>query len=159
MAPGIRAPYTATRLSAWKMSVEVGNRRITRRAEMSSRTGHCDRALTHNRHRRCDCIAMHKPMRRAENWYSLGISSCWQPSCRRVGRPSSNLLRGYNGPGPQRATYQRKPTGRKRCLALLARSLGMIGFAAIVAAPTAWAQDAPPIRVRGTIERSRTPFM
>jgi len=35
---------------------------------------------------------------------------------------------------------------------LLARALGMIGFAAIVAAPAAWAQDAP-IRVRGTIER------
>jgi hypothetical protein len=41
---------------------------------------------------------------------------------------------------------------------LLARSLGMIGLAAIVAAaPMAWAQDAPPIRVRGTIERVEGP--
>lgn len=35
----------------------------------------------------------------------------------------------------------------------LARSLGMIGLAAILAAPMASAQDAPPVRVRGTIER------
>jgi len=28
----------------------------------------------------------------------------------------------------------------------------MIGFAAILAAPVAWAQEAPPVRVRGTIE-------
>src|SRR5262247_3233104 len=40
---------------------------------------------------------------------------------------------------------------------LLAGSLGIIGFAAIVAAPMAWAQDAPPIRVRGTIERVEDP--
>src|SRR5262249_57933962 len=40
---------------------------------------------------------------------------------------------------------------------LLARSLGMFGVAAIVAAPMAWAQDAPPIRVRGTIERVEDP--
>jgi hypothetical protein len=40
---------------------------------------------------------------------------------------------------------------------LLARSLGMICFAAIVAAPMAWAQDPPPIRVRGTIERVEDP--
>ena len=36
---------------------------------------------------------------------------------------------------------------------ILTRSLGMIGLAAILAAPVAWAQDAPPVRVRGTIER------
>ena len=36
---------------------------------------------------------------------------------------------------------------------ILARSLGMIGLAAIVAAPLAWAQDAPLVRVRGTIDR------
>jgi hypothetical protein len=36
---------------------------------------------------------------------------------------------------------------------ILARSLGMVGLAAILAAPMAWAQDAPPVRVRGTIER------
>ncbi len=36
---------------------------------------------------------------------------------------------------------------------VLARSLGMIGLIAILAAPMAWAQDAPPVRVRGTIER------
>src|SRR6266436_4250337 len=34
-----------------------------------------------------------------------------------------------------------------------ARSLGMIGLAAILAAPVAWAQDSPPVRVRGSIER------
>ena len=33
---------------------------------------------------------------------------------------------------------------------VLARSLGMIGLIAILAAPMAWAQDAPPVRVRGT---------
>src|SRR6266436_8863800 len=34
----------------------------------------------------------------------------------------------------------------------IACSLRMIGFAAILAAPVAWAQEAPPVRVRGTIE-------
>ena len=34
-----------------------------------------------------------------------------------------------------------------------AHSLGMIGLAAVLAAPLAWAQESPPIRVRGTIER------
>jgi Domain of unknown function (DUF5666) len=34
-----------------------------------------------------------------------------------------------------------------------ARWLGMIGLAAVLAAPMAWAQSAPPVRVRGTIER------
>jgi hypothetical protein len=34
----------------------------------------------------------------------------------------------------------------------IACSLRMIGFVAILAAPVAWAQEAPPIRVRGTIE-------
>ena len=36
---------------------------------------------------------------------------------------------------------------------MLARSLGMIGLTAILIVPVAWAQDAPPVRVRGTIER------
>ena len=40
---------------------------------------------------------------------------------------------------------------------LLARSLGMIGLAAIVAVPMARAQEAPPVRVRGTIERVEDP--
>jgi Domain of unknown function (DUF5666) len=35
----------------------------------------------------------------------------------------------------------------------LARSLGIIGLGAILAAPVAWAQESPPVRVRGTIER------
>jgi hypothetical protein len=35
----------------------------------------------------------------------------------------------------------------------LRRSLGIIGLALVVAAPVAWAQDAPPVRVRGTVER------
>jgi hypothetical protein len=34
----------------------------------------------------------------------------------------------------------------------IACSLRMIGFVAILAAPVAWAQEAPPVRVRGTIE-------
>ena len=42
--------------------------------------------------------------------------------------------------------------------AILPRSLGMIGFAAIVAAPVAFAQDAPSVRVRGTIERIDGPI-
>src|SRR5215467_14986694 len=41
---------------------------------------------------------------------------------------------------------------------LLARSLGMIGIAAIVAAPMVRAQEAPPVRVRGTIERVEGPI-
>src|SRR5215471_7060845 len=41
---------------------------------------------------------------------------------------------------------------------LLARSLGMIGIAAIVATPMARAQEAPPVRVRGTIERLEGPI-
>ena len=36
---------------------------------------------------------------------------------------------------------------------MLGCSLRMISFAAIVAAPVAWAQEAPPVRLRGTIER------
>jgi hypothetical protein len=32
-------------------------------------------------------------------------------------------------------------------------SLGIIGLALVLAAPVAWAQDAPPVRVRGTVER------
>jgi hypothetical protein len=35
----------------------------------------------------------------------------------------------------------------------------MIGLAAIVAAPTAWAQDPPSVRVRGTIERVEGPYV
>lgn len=35
----------------------------------------------------------------------------------------------------------------------VAGSLGMIAVAAILTAPPAWAQDSPPVRVRGTIER------
>ena len=34
----------------------------------------------------------------------------------------------------------------------IAYSLRMIGFAAILVAPLAWAQETPPVRVRGTIE-------
>jgi hypothetical protein len=40
----------------------------------------------------------------------------------------------------------------------LARSLGLIGFAAILAAPLAWAQESPTVRVRGTIERIEGPI-
>jgi hypothetical protein len=36
--------------------------------------------------------------------------------------------------------------------------LGLIGFAAILAAPLAWAQQSSPIRVRGTIERVDGPI-
>ena len=39
-----------------------------------------------------------------------------------------------------------------------AHSLGMIGLAAVLAAPLAWAQESPPIRVRGTIERIEGPI-
>jgi hypothetical protein len=39
-----------------------------------------------------------------------------------------------------------------------ARSLGIIGLATILAAPLAWAQESPPIRVRGTIERVEGPI-
>jgi hypothetical protein len=35
----------------------------------------------------------------------------------------------------------------------VAGSLGMVAVAAILTAPPAWAQDSPPVRVRGTIER------
>jgi hypothetical protein len=35
----------------------------------------------------------------------------------------------------------------------LAHSLGVFGLAMILAAPLAWAQESPPVRVRGTIER------
>ena len=38
-------------------------------------------------------------------------------------------------------------------MSALARLLGTIALAAVVAAPLARAQDAPPVRVRGTIER------
>ena len=38
-----------------------------------------------------------------------------------------------------------------------AHSFGIIGLATILAAPLAWAQESPPIRVRGTIERVEGP--
>src|SRR5262249_59215388 len=41
---------------------------------------------------------------------------------------------------------------------LLARPLEMTGIAAIVAPPMARAQEAPPVRVRGTIERLEGPI-
>jgi len=37
-------------------------------------------------------------------------------------------------------------------------SLGIIGLATILAVPLAWAQESPPIRVRGTIERVEGPI-
>ena len=37
------------------------------------------------------------------------------------------------------------------------RSLAAVGLASILAAPMAWSQDAPPVRVRGTIERIESP--
>ena len=37
------------------------------------------------------------------------------------------------------------------------RSLAAVGLAAVLAAPMAWSQDAPPVRVRGTIERIESP--
>ncbi|MGC2077065.1 MAG: hypothetical protein WA728_13735 [Xanthobacteraceae bacterium] len=40
----------------------------------------------------------------------------------------------------------------------LAHSLGIIGLAAFLAAPVAWAQESPPIGVRGTIERVDGPI-
>ena len=39
-----------------------------------------------------------------------------------------------------------------------AHSLGIIGLATILAVPLAWAQESPPIRVRGTIERVDGPI-
>jgi hypothetical protein len=36
---------------------------------------------------------------------------------------------------------------------IMRRSLGIIGLALVLAVPVGWAQDAPPVRVRGTIER------
>jgi Domain of unknown function (DUF5666) len=36
---------------------------------------------------------------------------------------------------------------------IMRRSLGIIGLAFVLAVPVGWAQDAPPVRVRGTIER------
>jgi Domain of unknown function (DUF5666) len=35
---------------------------------------------------------------------------------------------------------------------IMRRSLGIIGLALVLAVPVGWAQDAPPVRVRGTIE-------
>lgn len=40
---------------------------------------------------------------------------------------------------------------------VIRRSLKAVGLAAMLAAPIAWAQDAPPVRVRGTIERVEGP--
>src|ERR1700730_6861461 len=37
------------------------------------------------------------------------------------------------------------------------RALVVAGLAAILTAPLAWSQDAPPVRVRGTIERTEGP--
>lgn len=37
--------------------------------------------------------------------------------------------------------------------ATLAHSLGIIGLATILVVPLAWAQESPPVRLRGTIER------
>jgi hypothetical protein len=40
----------------------------------------------------------------------------------------------------------------------LVHSLGIIGLATILAAPLAWAQESPTVRVRGTIERIEGPI-
>jgi hypothetical protein len=37
------------------------------------------------------------------------------------------------------------------------RSVAAVGLAAVLAAPMAWSQDAPPVRVRGAIERVEGP--
>src|SRR6476661_7935813 len=80
-----------------------------------------------------------------------------------LGRPSSKLRvwvqwtggrRGFDATPNQRETIREEMMPRT----LLTRSLAMIGLAAIVAAPMAWAQDAPPVRVRGTIERVEDPI-
>src|ERR1700692_4308811 len=42
-------------------------------------------------------------------------------------------------------------------LRLTRRLLTAVGLASILAAPMAWSQDAPPVRVRGTIERIESP--
>src|SRR5580704_1199848 len=46
-----------------------------------------------------------------------------------------------------------KPREERMLRTTLARSLKVIGLAALLAAPVASAQDSPPVRVRGTIER------
>src|SRR5262249_50888703 len=77
-----------------------------------------------------------------------------------LARLPQNFVCGYNGLGPRfDATPNQRETIREETMpcTVLARSLGMIGLAAIVAAPIAWAQEAPPVRVRGTIERVEGP--
>jgi len=47
-----------------------------------------------------------------------------------------------------------KTFGRKMMsFTMIQRSLGAIGLALILFAPLAWAQESPPVRVRGTVER------
>src|SRR5262249_14561361 len=60
----------------------------------------------------------------------------------------------------RRPTKDQRGTIREETMpcTLLARRLAMIGIAAIVVAPMARAQDAPPVRVRGTIERVEGPI-
>jgi hypothetical protein len=41
---------------------------------------------------------------------------------------------------------------------VIRRLLAAVGLGAILAAPLAWSQDAPPVRVRGTIERVENPI-
>src|SRR5919197_304160 len=50
---------------------------------------------------------------------------------------------------PVRVTIMEEAMSRT----ILARFLALIGLAATMAGPLAWAQDAPLVRVRGTIER------
>src|SRR5262245_58171248 len=63
----------------------------------------------------------------------------------------TRLLKGsrFRLPQPMLVTIMEEAMSRT----IIARFLAMIGLAATMAGPRAWAQEAPLVRVRGTIER------
>src|SRR5215471_10789849 len=59
----------------------------------------------------------------------------------------------WNDSGRRGSSWQKLQTVREEAMSrTIACSLRMIGFATILAAPVAWAQEAPSVRIRGTIE-------
>src|SRR5262245_32972380 len=61
----------------------------------------------------------------------------------------------YTGLNRRAGAFTCYPNFREESMSLVAvfRSLGAIALGLALLAPLAWAQDAPPVRVRGTIER------
>ncbi len=100
----------------------------------------CVRRASYSGMRNCGNLGFGSYQRRRD-WRSSSKSRAREMELTRV-------VEGY--PGSSKPVLQiMREEAMSRTIAC---SVRMIGFAAILAAPVAWAQEAPPVRVRGTIE-------